>query len=242
MRFNRKVALIAAVVLVALAAVAAGVWLGISFSRPDEVQMNAPQLTAEPGYSIIFTWEKAAYADSYTLEYEYVTVEPGKIYSVSTDALSAAVPRKRGQIRYRITAYNGKKSTSGAWLSYVVPGLTMSKVEPFNMERVAPFVYELDADTFVPVTYNYRAETYTINYYEVDVLAPGEVRDLDPATLSLEELTSGWRLNASEAGVWTIFIRPVTYVYVNGDRVYLERISELYSLDTLYTSISVTIN
>ena len=76
----------------------------------------------------------------------------------------------------------------------------------------------------------------------MDVLAPGEERDLDPVTLSLEELTSGWKIYASSAGEWKIFIRPVTYVYVNGERVYLDRIAELYSQDTEYTAITVIIN
>ena len=244
MRLKRKsaVALVVVVSMAAIAGLSVGIWYGVTHAVPGVPVPNEPQITAEPTYTVVFSWEKSRNANRYVLEYEYVTTEPGAIYRAETDSLSVSVDRRRGQLRYRLIAENDHESSASEWSNLIVPGLKLNKVAPFNMERTAALEYSLVADSFQPVTYNYRGETYTINYYEVDVLAPGEERDLDPVTLSLEELTSGWKIYASSAGEWKIFIRPVTYVYVNGERVYLDRIAELYSQDTEYTAITVIIN
>lgn len=243
MRLKRRTAVIVGVAcMAAIVGLSVGIWYGVTHAAPEYPSPNEPQITAEPTYTVVFSWEKSRNAKRYVLEYEYVTTEPGTIYRVETDSLSVSVDRRRGQLRYRLTAENDYERTEGEWLNVIVPELNLGKVAPFNMERTAPLVYTLVADSFQPVTYNYRGETYTVNYYEVDVLAPGEERDLDPVTLSLQELTAGWSINASSAGEWRIFIRPVTYVYVNGERVYLDRLAELYSQDAEYTAITVTIN
>lgn len=244
MRSARKklIAVIAVVAALALAGAGVGIWYGVTHSEPVLGAVYEPVITAEPTYTAVISWERARRADRYILEYEYASTEPGVIYTAETDSGSVSVDRRRGLMRYRLTAANDYASVTSAWMTYDVPALELGTVAPFNMRRDAPLVYSLVADSFSPVTYNYRGETYTINYYEVDVMAPGEDRDPDPVTLSLEELTGGWGFSASAEGEWSVYIRPVTYVFVNGVRVTLGRITELYSPDTVYTVVKVQVN
>ncbi len=210
-------------------------------------QLRAPEFTdvsviAEPSYTIDIEWEKVSGAKSYTLEYKYA-LYPNETHTVTDiTATSYSIRMVKGLLEYRIKSvgkYSSNDSAFSEWKSYEVEPLTLDTFRGFDLKLVEGRGYQIDMDYFYPVEYVYKGETYKINYYEIDFVNEDEFRDdLNPYAYSLTELQEGINYYLPVgSGEWTVYVRPVLYVNVNGVKDYtsIEGLYELYDENIEFT-------
>lgn len=243
---RKSVAIILIIVALLLAGGAAtGAWYFISHRKLQPPAPRVEALFAEPDYTVVIAWEAVEGAKSYSVEYKYALFEPDTVHRIDNVAdKSVAVARKRGALQFRVRAfgkYAENMSEYSEWQTYYVQPLATNSLEIFNTEYLSDRSFAIDADTFVPVTYNYKGETFTINWYEVRIFAPGETEaPSDP--ISLADIRSGFAFNVAEKGEYILEMRPVLYVYINGIKDYETLgLYELYEPNTAYTRITVIV-
>lgn len=201
-------------------------------------------IIAEPDYTVTLAWSASDGADSYDVEYEY-GIYPGDVHSVTTGTTSVTVKRVKGELKYRVRAVAGEeKGEFSEWLNYDVPELELDALRTFNI-IFRDGKYYIDVDTFEPVTYLYKGERKTVNYYEFDLLPPdSEDTGRKPQAYSLTQIREGFAFNIGDiAGVWRLYARPALYVDVNGVKDYsqVKELNELYSSEPNYIIIEITV-
>lgn len=242
---RKSIALILIIVALLLAGGGTGAWYFLSHRKLSPPVPRVEATFAEPQYTVMIAWDEVEGAESYAVEYRYSLFEQDAVHRI--DKVSdtyVMVARKRGVLQFRVRAfgkYAENMSDYGEWQTYYVEPLALNSLQTFNTTYVSERSFKIDADTFVPVTYNYKGETYTINWYEVRILAPGET-DAPSDPISLTDIRSGFAFNVAERGEYVLEIRPVLYVYINGVKDYATLgLYEIYEPNTAYTRITVTV-
>ncbi len=241
------------IIIVAVLAVAGGAYgavYGVTHRKLKTPTAEVTSVVGEPDYTITISWNKVSGARVYTVEYIY-SVYPDTVYTANEiGGTELTIKRVKGELKFRIKAlgkYESNTSDFSEWYSYNVVPLTLDPFRGITFKNVGNQGYQIDMDYFYPVTYVYKGEQFTINYYEVDAIGPGEERDqnsLQPYAYSLLELHEGVTFNFPVgSGTWQFYIRPVLYVNVNGVKEYIhnKEIYELYDEEIPYTIIEQTV-
>ena len=241
------------IIIVAVLIVAGGAFgtvYGVMHRKLQTPTASVTSVVGEPDYTITISWDKVSGARVYAVEYIY-SLYPDTTHTASEIAdTHLTITRIKGELKFRIKAlgkYESNTSDFSEWYSYNVVPLTLDPFRGITFKNVGSQGYQIDMDYFYPTTYLYKGEQYTINYYEVDAIGPGEMRDqssLQPYAYSLIELYEGVTFNFPVgSGTWQFYIRPVLYVNVNGVKEYIhnKEIYELYDEEIPYTIIEQTV-
>ena len=244
---------IAIIIVLAVLIVAAGCFgttYGILHRKLKTPNASVVNVIAEPNYLIELSWDKVLGAKSYTIEYKY-SLYPNVVHTLSDIAgESALIKMVKGTLEYRIKAvgtYASNVSDFSDWNTYEVEPLTLDAFRGFNFKLIAGEGYQIDMDTFSPVTYVYKGTNYAVNYYEIDALNEDEIRgedELAPQAYSITQLRAGVTFHMPVgSGTWKFFVRPVLYVEINGVKDYTqsEGLYELYDENINYTIVELTV-
>lgn len=251
LRLGKKaVAIIIVVAVIVCALGCFGITYAVLHRRLKTPEAKVTSVNAEPDYSIEIGWEKVSGARSYTVEYVY-GLYPDTVYTASEiGGTSLSIKMIKGTLKFRIKCigvYADNTSEFSPWISYEVTPLSLDAFRGFNFKVIEGLGYQIDMDTFYPVTYIYKGATYAVNYYEIDALGPDELRDeteLQPQAYSITQLQEGLTFHMpTGSGTWDFYVRPVLYVEVNGVKDYTqsEGLYELYNEDIPYTIVQLTV-
>ncbi len=242
---KKTVAIIIIVAVIVALGGACGITYAIVHRQLKTPEISVANVNAEPSYTIDLEWKRVSGAVSYTLEYKYA-LYPDESYTVTDiTTTSYSIKMVKGVLEYRIKSvgkYSSNDSMFSEWKSYQVEPLTLDVFRGISLKLVEGRGYQIDMDYFYPVEYVYKGETYKINYYEIDFVNENEFRDeLYPYTYSLTELQEGINYYLPlGSGEWTVYVRPVLYVNVNGVKDYtaIEGLYELYDENIEFTVIN----
>lgn len=247
---KKAIAIIIVLAVIIVAGGCFGATYGILHRKLKTPQAKVMNVVAEPDYVLEFAWDKIGGAKSYTLEYRY-ELYPDVVHSLSgIVGEKASIKMIKGRIDYRIKSvgkYASNTSDYSEWCSYDVAPLTLDPFRGFNFKVVEGAGYQIDMDTFFPVTYTYKGNSYAINYYEIDALNGDEIRgedELQPQAYSLTQLSEGVTFHMPVgSGTWSFYVRPVLYVEINGIKDYTqsEGLFELYDENISYTIVQLTV-
>lgn len=247
---KKAIALIIVCALIVLASSCFGVTYAVLHRQLQTPVISVNNLSAEPYYTLDLVWNEVPGAVSYTVEYKY-SLYPESIHTATGIAgTSLTIKRVKGELQYRIKSvgkYESNTSLFSEWGKYEVAPLELDTFRGFNFKIVEGAGYQIDMDTFNPVTYNYKGTTYAINYYEIAAHSLEEnvtEEELQLQTYSLLQLEEGIEFHfPSGSGTWNFYVRPVLYVDVNGVKDYtqIEGLYELYNEDIDYTIIKLTV-
>lgn len=251
LRLSKKaIAIIIVVAVIVVAVGCFGATYGILHRKLKTPDAKVVSVIAEPSYTIEIGWEKVSGAKSYTVEYKY-ELYPDVVHTASGLAdTSLTIKMIKGNLQFRIKSvgdYASNTSDFSEWQNYKVEPLTLDAFRGFNFKLVEGEGYQIDMDTFYPITYVYKGNTYAVNYYEIDALNADELRgedELQPQAVSLTQLTNGLSFKLpSGSGVWNFYVRPVLYVEVNGVKDYTqaEGLYELYDENISYTVVQLIV-
>lgn len=241
-----------AIIVIASIFVLAGGCFGVTYAILHR-ELKTPvasvvKVNAEPEYTIDLSWQKISGAESYTVEYKY-SLYPDNIYTASgISGTSLSIKMIKGELLYRIKSvgkYASNTSPFSEWQSYEVEPLELDQLRVFNFKIVEGKGYQIDMDTFYPITYVYKGNTYVVNYYEIAVHSEEENLTEDEyqfQTYSISQLNEGISYHFV-SGVWTCYVRPALYVEINGIKDYTqaEGLYELYNEDIEYTVIEIIV-
>ena len=154
----------------------------------------------------------------------------------------------KGELQFRIKSvgrYASNTSEFSQWIKYEVLPLELDAFREFNFKIVEGKGYQIDMDTFSPVSYVYKGKTYLVNYYEIAVHSTEEdltEEEYQFQAYSLTQLEEGVSFYFQK-GSWICYVRPVLYVEYNGIKDYtqIESLYELYNEDIEYTIINLTV-
>lgn len=233
---------IIAVIMTAVVCIAFAGCNGTNSSKAPVPVVGA--VLAEPDYTVTLEWSEIKQARSYIVEYEY-GLYPGVVHSVTVGATSVTVSRVKGTLRFRAkSVFSDGESDFSEWSEYNVPVLELDALRTFNV-KFEGGKYYIDADTFEPVTYVYKGERKTVNYYEFDLVPPGaENVELNPMAYSLTQIREGFAFNIGDiGGVWKLYARPALYVDINGEKDYsqVKELNELYKSEIQYIIVEITV-
>ena len=246
-RLSKKaIAIIVVVAVIVIAAGCFGATYGILHRKLKTPQAKVINVVAEPSYTIEIGWERVSGAKLYTVEYKY-ELYPDTVHTATDIAgTSLTIKMVKGNLQFRIKAigdYASNTSDFSEWVTYYVEPLTLDAFRGFQFKLIAGQGYQIDMDTFYPVTYTYKGNTYAVNYYEIDALNGDEFRgedELQPQAVSLSQLENGITFKLPNgSGVWNFYVRPVLYVEINGVKDYTqaEGLYELYDENISYTVV-----
>ncbi|MBO5773962.1 MAG: hypothetical protein J6R44_03930 [Clostridia bacterium] len=245
---KKVIALIIACALVVLAGGCFGVTYAVLHRQLQTPVISVKNLSAEPDYTLDLVWDEVPGAISYTIEYKYSLYPDVTHTATGVAGTSLTIKRVKGEVQYRIKSvgrYSSNTSDFSEWGAYQIAPLELDAFRGFNFKIVEGAGYQIDMDTFSPVTYNYKGATYAINYYEIAAHSLEEnvtEDELQLQTYSLLQLEEGVEFHFP-SGTWNFYIRPVLYVDVNGVKDYtqIEGLYELYNEDIDYTIIKLTV-
>lgn len=235
------VRILVVIVLTAMCLVATGCDGTKGLTSPSPV---VGAVLAEPDYTVTLEWNSIKQAESYVVEYEY-GLYPEDIHSVATGSTSVTVRRVKGTLRFRAKSVSSTgESDFSEWCEYDVPELELDALRTFNV-KLENGKYYIDADTFEPVTYVYKGERKTVNYYEFDLVPPDTESDTrNPMAYSLTQIREGFAFNIGDiSGVWKLYARPALYVDINGEKDYsqVRELNELYKSEIRYIIVEITV-
>ncbi len=252
LRLSKKaIAIIVAIAVIVIAAGCFGATYGILHRKLKTPDAKVVSVNAEPSYTIEIAWEKVSGAKFYTVEYKY-DLYPDVVHSATEIAnTSLIIKMVKGNLQFRIKAlgnYLSNTSDFSEWQNYYVEPLVLDTFRGFNFKYVEGDGYQIDMDTFYPITYTYKGTVYAVNYYEIDALNKDELRgedELQPQAVSLTQLENGLSFKLpSGSGEWNFYVRPVLYVEINGVKDYTqaEGLYELYDENISYTKIQLIVS
>ena len=248
-RLSKKA--IAWIVIVAILIVAGGCFgftYAVLHSQLKTPNASVISVNAEPDYTIDIGWEKVTGAESYTIEYKY-SLYPDEVFTASKiGGNSLTIKMIKGELQFRIKSvgkYASNTSEFSEWKKYIVDPLSLDTFRGFNFKIVAGKGYQIDMDTFYPITYLYKGNTYVVNYYEIAVHSLEDnltEEEYQFQTYSLTQLEEGVSFYF-DGGTWICYVRPVLYVDINGIKDYTqtEGLYELYNEDIDYTVIELVV-
>lgn len=245
---KKAITLIIVFAIVTLAGGCFGVTYAVLHRQLGTPVISVKSISAEPDYTIDLVWDEVPGAESYTVEYKYA-LYPETTHTASGIAgTSLSIKRIKGEVQYRIKSvgkYASNTSPFSDWGKYEVAPLELDTFRGFIFKIVEGEGYQIDMDTFYPVTYTYKGNSYAVNYYEIAAHYSEDnvsEEDLQFQTYSLLQLEEGIEFHFP-SGTWDFYVRPVLYVEINGVKDYtqIEGLYELYNEDIDYTIIKLTV-
>ncbi|MBR2480460.1 MAG: hypothetical protein IKB56_04040 [Clostridia bacterium] len=245
---KKAIAILVAVAILIVAGGCFGITYAVLHRQLQTPNARVKSVNAEPNYTIDLVWDKISGAESYTVEYKY-SLYPDEVFAVKEiGGTSLSIKMIKGELQFRIKSvgkYNSNTSEFSKWTTYNVQPLSLDKFRGFNFKIVEGKGYQINMDTFHPITYVYKGNSYVVNYYEIAVcLKEDEIakEDLQPQTYSITQMEKGVSFYFP-SGVWLCYVRPVLYVEYNGIKDYTqaEGLYELYNEEIDYTIIELVV-
>ncbi|MGI6213004.1 MAG: hypothetical protein ACOYIQ_00415 [Christensenellales bacterium] len=196
--------------LIIVAVLATGTVLGILIwkSKADYVIKDlTAKINEDSRFVIALNWSDIEKAEGYNIEYEYA-LYPGVIHKGVSAESSFTIPRKRGELKFRVQCVaNGKVKPFSEWKTfYVRPLELVFSLEP---ELVADAEKENTYNLILPYVY------YEKNNFEAGVVTSFELQDKLPSENAFSDsiLEKSNRhtyvLPKDEKGTFTVRVRAL---------------------------------